>query len=149
MRNLFLFLTITMACSPGHSDSNAGAEITDSAKLILTREEKEKAIFDYYQSIEREVKNDLGVPKGKIAEHIQSLIDEGHVQKPVIFIDTGHGIELMIVDYMTYKDFSRKDPTDFAKRYELQRKMPDSLFYDSMRSYQVEVRKADITRKTQ
>ena len=129
---LILILTVLIGCSKSNSNNDIG-QTTDSTKFITTLGDEEQAMWDYFQSVERELGNDSKIKKEKIPELIQSLIDNGDLQKPLIFLDSENGTESKVVDYLTYKEFREKNPIDLRRNYVMSMQLTDTLVSDSLR----------------
>ena len=139
---LALLLVLAGGCYQGDSQ-NSTVQINDSTRLVSTQRELEKIIWDYYLSIEKDVKMDLGVSEAEIIERVQSLIDNGYVKKPAIFVITDDGPKWQTVDYSTYKEFMARHAVASRRYHGIQPKLPDSSSMQSIRSNILEALKAD------
>src|SRR5688500_5138992 len=101
---LFVILAVTAQCSRDDSRTS-DMQRADSARLISKHRELENVIRDYYFSIEEGVKKDLGDSEAGIIERVQSLINNGYVERPAILIFTDDGPRWVRVDYSTYKEY--------------------------------------------
>jgi hypothetical protein len=137
-----LFLVIT--CSPYKRDENVSRS-GGNKQLVTTLGQAEKAIDDYYQSMEKEIRNDLGITEEKLEDHIQSLIHAGHLPQPIIFIDAPEGTEAKTVSYSTYKEFRRKNTIDLNRQYRTNLTSAYNAAYDSVHANLLKAFKADTT----
>ncbi|HEU5147423.1 MAG TPA: hypothetical protein VFT90_11945 [Chryseosolibacter sp.] len=135
---LILLLTIIVAsrCSNSreidHSSiSNAG----DSIALLTSKYKSlEKAIWEYYTSIEEDVSKDLGVSETEIINRVQAMIDNGYIQKPLILVITEDGPKWAAVDYLTYKEYMTSNAVVLRRFYGTQPDILDTVFMDSIRT---------------
>lgn len=139
-----------VTCSPETAQETA-AQSDDNKQLLTTLGQAEKAMDDYYQLIEKEVGNDLGITKEELEDHIQSLIQSGHIPEPIIFIDSPEGTEAKTVSYSIYKDFRRKNVIDLNRHYRtnLTSAYRAAHNYDSIRANLLNAFKADTTKAMQ
>ena len=137
----FLILAVTAGCS--RDSRNSRIEMSDVDQVVSTHRELEKLILDYYHSIEEDVKKDLGVSETEVVDRVQSLINEGYVEKPAILIITEAGPTWERVDYATYKEFMT-DRASASRRYHgIQPNTGDSLAIDSIRTNLLRALKGD------
>lgn len=139
---LLLILAVAAGCSREDSQSNI-IQTADSTKLVSRHKALEKIIWDYYLSIEEDVRIDLGGSETEIVERVQALINEGYVKKPVILVITKDGSIWQTVDYHTYKEYMTSHAIISRRYYGLQPNILDSLFIDSIRSNLLEGLKVD------
>lgn len=147
IKSSFIFLCVlclVITCSPVKRDENVSRSRGDK-ELVTTLGQAEKAIEDYYQSIEKEMRNDLGITEEKLKDHIQSLIHAGHLPQPIIFIDAPEGTEAKTVSYSTYKEFRRKNTIDLNRQYRTNLTSAYNAAYDSVRANLLKAFKADTT----
>jgi predicted transcriptional regulator len=111
----------------------------DSARLVSKHTELENLIRRYYISIEEDIKKDLGVSEASIVEHVQSLINNGYVEKPAVLIVTADGPRWVTVDYATYKEFMTDHAIISRRFHGVQPSILDSSFMDSIRSNILEI----------
>jgi hypothetical protein len=144
---LVFALSLVITCSPESPDRSkqSVSQSGDNKQLLTTLGQAEKAIEDYYQSMEKEIKNDLGITEEKLEDHIQSLIHIGHIPQPIIFIDTPEGTEAKTVSYSTYKEFRRKNTIDLNRHYRTNLTSAYSAAYDSIRAILLKAFEADTT----
>jgi predicted transcriptional regulator len=86
---------------------------------------------------------DLGVSAAETVEHVQSLINDGYVEKPLILVITEDGARWQTVDYYTYKEYMTSNAIVLRSYYGIQPNILDSLFMDSIRSNLLKALKAD------
>ena len=130
---LLLVLTVTASCS--REDPNDKIyDRADSTQLASKYVEVEEVIWNYYLSIESDMRMDLGVSQANIADHVQALIEEGNVKKPVILALTKNGPRWVTVDYHTYRDYMTSNAIIVRKFYGIQQNILDTLLTDSVRS---------------
>lgn len=139
---IFLVLAVTGGCSKEDS-KRATIQTADSLKQVSKHTALEKAIWDYYLSIEKDVRMDLGVSEGEIVERVQSLINDGYVEKPVILVITDDGPRWGTVDYSTYKEYMTSHAIVARRYHGTQPNVLDSSFMDSIRSNLLEALKGD------
>jgi hypothetical protein len=130
--NIILILIIIIGCAKNNSNNDI-AQTTDSTKFITALGDEEQAMWEYFESVERDLGNDPKIKKEKISELIQSLIDNGDLQQPIIFLDGEKGTEPKTVDYLTYKEFRRNNPIDPRRPYVVSLQMTDNSVLDSIR----------------
>jgi hypothetical protein len=65
--NFILILIIIIGCTKSNSNNDIG-QTTDSTMLISTLGDEEQAMWDYFQSVERDLGNDSKIKKEKIPE---------------------------------------------------------------------------------
>jgi hypothetical protein len=85
-----LVLSVAAGCSREDSKGSI-IERADSTKLLSRDKGLEKAIWDYYLSIEQDVRTDFGVSEAEIVERVQSMINDGFIKKPMILMITKDG----------------------------------------------------------
>lgn len=129
--NFILILIIVFGCSKNSSNDDSRQAI-DSTMLNRTLGDEEQAMWDYFQSVERELEKDSKIQKEKIPHVIQTLIDNGDLQKPLIFLDGKNGTESNAVDYLTYKRFRKNNPIDKNRLYVISLRMTDNSVVDSI-----------------
>jgi hypothetical protein len=128
-----LVLAVAAGCS-GEDSRESVVQTGDSVKLVSRHKALEKAIWDYYLSIEEDARLDLGVSDAEIVERVQSMIDDGYVRKPVILVITEDGSRWKTVDYRTYKAYMTSNAIVLRRYYGIQPDILDSLLMDSIRS---------------
>lgn len=138
MRQGFAWLLLVAVVAGGCSRDdtrNTAIDTADSIKLMIAKHKAlERAIHDYYSSIEEDIKNDLGVTAVEIVDRVQLLIDDGFVQKPVILVITESGARWASVDYRTYKEYMTSNAIDVRRYYGKQPDILDSASMDSIRN---------------
>ena len=139
---LFLLLAVSAACSRDDSESGT-KETLDSTKRISTHTDLEKKIWEYYLSIEEDVKLDLGVSEAEIIGRVQALIDEGYVKEPLILVITEDGPLWEAVDYSTYKEYMTSNILISRRFHGTQPNVLDRVFMDSIRSGLLDALKRD------
>lgn len=135
---LSLVLVVTTSCS--REGSQGSVRIADSVSRHVRLE---KLIWDYYVSIEKDVRMDLGVSEAETVERVQSLINDGYVKIPVILVITEEGARWKAVDYSTYKEYMTSNAVPTRRYYGIQPNILDSLLMDSIRSNLLEALEAD------
>lgn len=140
--HIVLVLLILIACSREDAH-NSGVETRDMTKSAVTYRELEKAVREYYILVERDVSRDLGVSEDEISSRVQSLINDGYVKEPVIFVITENGPAWKTVDYLTYKQFMSDHAVASRRYHGVQPNIGDSLVSDSVRSELLKAFKAD------
>jgi hypothetical protein len=133
MKGEFIFLLVlALAAACSTEDSNGSINHTaDSSKLVSRHKALEKAIWDYYLSIEEDVSKDLGISEAETVEHVQSLINDAYVKRPVILVVTEEGPRWTTVDYHTYKEYMTSNAIILRRYYGVQPDILDSLLMDS------------------
>jgi predicted transcriptional regulator len=89
------------------------------------------------------VRKDLGVSEGTIVDRVQSMIDDGYVEKPVILVITEEGPRWVAVDYHTYREYMASNAITLRRYNGIQPNILDSVLMDSIRSNLLEALKAD------
>jgi hypothetical protein len=139
---LLLVLSVAAGCSRDDSKDSI-IETADSTKLLSRDKALEKAIWDYYLSIEEDVRMDLGVSEAEIVERVQSMINDGYIKKPVILVVTKDGPRWATVDNYTYKEYMTSNAIISRRYYGTQPDILDSLLMDSIRSNLFDALKVD------
>lgn len=139
---LFLVLSVAAGCSREDSQDRISLA-ADSTNLLSKHRALEKLVWDYYLSIEEGVRRDLGVSEGEIGERVQSMINDGYVERPVILVITEEGPRWVAVDYHTYKEYMTSNAITIRRYYGIQPNVLDSVLMDSIRSNLLEALNAD------
>ena len=142
---LLLLLTLIAKCS--RQDSYDSINHTDLTEKVSAYETLEKQIWDYYLSVEEDVKMDLGVSEADIVERVQLLVDDGHVKRPVILVITEDGLRWKSVAYHTYKEYMRSNAVASRRFHGMQPDVLDTVSMDSIRSNLLKTLKLDSINK--
>lgn len=133
MRPLVIFvlaLLVIDGCSNGETTSTKSATSESLNGDSLSIRERERLVWRYFQKVEKEVGNDLGISKDTLEARIQQLIDEGHIVKPVVFYVTKNGWVPKELDYKSYKAYREDHPIHAAVPLVLQ---SDSASYEDLK----------------
>lgn len=144
---LFTFF-LQFSCNSRHQDTVTAETL--SVK-IETLGQEEKAIWDYYQEVEKQFIRETEATEDQTIEFVQSLIDKGLIYQPTIFIETKKGTEAKTVDYKTYKEFRKDNPIDLKRHYIVSFFPRDSLhnlYIDSVRTNILNALKSDSITRT-
>lgn len=134
MKSLVIFvlaLLVIDGCSNGDTTSNKSGTSESLSGDSLSIRERERLIWRYFQKVEKEVGNDLGISEDTIEARIQLLIDEGHIVKPIVFYVTKNGWVPKALDYKSYKAYREDHPINAAVPLVLQ---SDSASYEVLKS---------------
>ena len=133
-RALILLLTTALMSACSREDTQGTSSVADSTQSITAEHIRlEKAISDYYTSIEQEVLQDLGVSKSNVIDRVQAMIDDGYARKPVILVITDDGPRWATVDYATYKEYMTSNAVVLRRYYGTQPDLLDTVYMDSIR----------------
>lgn len=132
----FLVLFVFAGCSNGETTSGKSRTSESLGGEALSIPETERLVWRYFQKVEKEVGNDLGISKDTLEARIQQLIDEGHIVKPIVFCITKNGWVPKALDYKSYKAYREDHPINAAVPLALQ---SDSASYETLRRELVKV----------
>ena len=95
--------------------------------VAKTLGEEEQALWNYFRDFEKQLENDSKIKKEKIPKIIQTLINDGELLTPLLFIDTEQGTQRKVGDYLTYKKYRNENPIDLNRYHVLKISVSDSL----------------------
>jgi hypothetical protein len=133
MKPLVIFvlaLLVIDGCSNDETTSSKSGTSESASGDALSIRERERLVWRYFQKVEKEVGNDLGISKDTLEARIQELIDEGHIVKPVVFYITKNGWVPKVLDYKSYKAYREDHPINAAVPLVLQ---SDSASYEALK----------------
>ena len=105
---------------------------------------KENVIQSYYDSIEREMRKDLGVTEANLNERIQQFIEEGHIAKPLVAYITDKEVRWEEVNYATYKKITALRRANLAAYSDIPAKYRDDIKADSIRANLLKLMKPKV-----
>jgi hypothetical protein len=135
MKNMKLILRSAMligimsSCIKDKMADDSKQSTADSIKMF-TLGQVEQQHWDNYMKTENKLRRDDGISEDKIDRYMQSIIDEGILDKPVIFPQTENGTEERTVDYKTYKEYRKRHPIDIKRNFVYA--IPEDLVGDSL-----------------
>ena len=132
----FLALLVFDGCSNGETTSSKSRTSESLGGETLSIPETERLVWRYFQKVEKELENDLGISKDTLEARIQQLIDEGHIVKPIVFYITKNGWVPKALDYKSYKAYREDHPINAAVPLVLE---SDSASYETLRRELVKV----------
>jgi hypothetical protein len=128
--SFLIVLPALLVISCTNTDTSGESRSSKPKGRTLSIREKERLVWRYFQKVETELRNDLGVSEDSLEERIQQLIDGGHIVKPVVFYITENGWATKALDYKSYKAYRESHSIDGAAPLVAQ---SDSVSYDALR----------------